>query len=191
MSTPPFLSRVAGNCNEYKPECVGAEQKIIFYTGLALLALGMSGHLTSLKKLIADHKTSLSDDGTKNLYVGLSVVILVTLIGAIVIPFIKSWSIRFGITAICSVLATIIFLTGPCTCDKAQGSPLTTVFRVIFASASKSFHKCPKDASQLFEEHDQNGPTKKISHTPRLRFLSSLSLYVILIFDLFSQNTPN
>ncbi|PON92630.1 Proton-dependent oligopeptide transporter family [Trema orientale] len=177
MSTPPVLSGVAGNCNKYKPECTGIEQRILFYTALTLLAIGLSGHLTSLEKLIEEHKRLSPNNGSKNFYLGLSALILVPLIGAIVIPFIKPWSIRFGITATCSVSATIIFLTGfNSNCDEAPRSPLTTVFRVIVAAASKSFHKCPKDASHLYEVPDQNGHSYKIPHTPRLRFLDKAAI---------------
>ena len=49
MSTPPVLSNAAGNCGAYKPDCIGDTQKALFYTALALIAIGMSGHITSLE----------------------------------------------------------------------------------------------------------------------------------------------
>ncbi|XP_062096777.1 protein NRT1/ PTR FAMILY 5.5-like [Humulus lupulus] len=178
MSTPPVLSNILGNCDEYKPACIGIEQKILFYTGLTLLTFGVSGHLTSLAKFIEDHKTREENNPKLYCCCGFIVVILVPLIGAILIPLIKSWSIRFGITAICSVLATIIFLTGIRSYqrDKARGSPLTIVFRVLIASALKSFQKCPKDASQLYEHEQNNGISYKLSHTPRLRCLDKAAI---------------
>ncbi|KAF4353351.1 hypothetical protein CsatB_000500 [Cannabis sativa] len=178
MSTPPVLSKIVGNCDEYKPSCIGKEQKILFYTGLTLLALGVSGHLTSLPKFIEDHKTRDGNNAKLYFCCGVFAIVLVPLIGAILIPIIKSWSIIFGITAICSVLATIIFLTGITTYqrDKARGSPLTIVFRVLIASAFKSFQKSPKDASQLYEHQQNNGISYKISHTHRLRCLDKAAI---------------
>nr|POF01627.1 protein nrt1/ ptr family 5.15 [Quercus suber] len=52
MSTPPVLSNVAGNCSAYKPDCIGDAQKVLFYTALALIAIGISGHITSLKSFL-------------------------------------------------------------------------------------------------------------------------------------------
>ena len=49
MSTPPVLSNAVGNCGEYKPHCVGDDQKVLFYIALALIAIGISGHITSLE----------------------------------------------------------------------------------------------------------------------------------------------
>ncbi|XP_024030021.1 protein NRT1/ PTR FAMILY 5.5 isoform X2 [Morus notabilis] len=174
MSTPPVLSKVAGTCSEYKPECVGIGQKTLFYTALALIAVGLSGHVTSLSILTEEHKKSSGNQDKLHLYLGVFAVILVPLIGAVAIPYIKPWSIRFGVTAICSVMATLIFLTGSYDYDTAQGSPLTAVFRVIVASASKVFHKCPKDASELYEGNDNN--VHKMRHTRHLRCLDKAAI---------------
>ncbi|GMY25462.1 protein NRT1/ PTR FAMILY 5.5-like isoform X2 [Fagus crenata] len=48
MSTPPVLSNAAGNCGAYKPECIGDAQKVLFYTSLPILVIGISGHLASM-----------------------------------------------------------------------------------------------------------------------------------------------
>jgi hypothetical protein len=44
MSTPPALSKFAGNCAAYTPNCIGATQIVVFYISLPILAIGVSGH---------------------------------------------------------------------------------------------------------------------------------------------------
>lgn len=176
MSTPPVLAKAMGTCSEYKPECIGEGQKVLFYTALALTALGMSGHLTSLGGFMAEQITV---SGQQNISQGTFVmfflsffgVILVPIIGAIAIPLIHPWSIRFGIPAICTVVATLIFLTGTCSYRyvRPQGSSFTSVFRVFVASASKIFHTCPRDATELYEK-DQDQESYMVPHTRGLRF---------------------
>ncbi|PSS23809.1 Protein NRT1/ PTR FAMILY 5.5 like [Actinidia chinensis var. chinensis] len=88
----------------------------------------------------------------------------------------KLWSIRFGIPAICTVVATIIFLSGSCSynCVRPQGSSLTTVFRVLVAATSKIFHKRPSDANQLYEKCDPD--IVLLPHSRRLRCLDKAAI---------------
>ncbi|KAK9290450.1 hypothetical protein L1049_008620 [Liquidambar formosana] len=80
-------------------------------------------------------------------------MVLFTVVGGIALPYIKPWSARFGIPAICTVIATLLFLSGSCTYrrPRPQGSPLTTLFRVFAASASKILHRLPRDPNDLYE----------------------------------------
>ncbi|KAI9154256.1 hypothetical protein LWI28_023435 [Acer negundo] len=161
MSTPPVLSEAMGTCSEYKPECIGEGQEILFYTALALIAFGLSGHMTSMGDFMGEQMT---ESGTEDLnghsfwmfFWGMFGVILVPIIAAIALPYIKPWTLRFGIPAICTVVATLIFLTGSCSYNylEPQGSPLTTVFRVFVASTSKLFYRRPRDPSELYERND-------------------------------------
>lgn len=54
MSTPPVLAKETGTCKLYKPECIGHKQKALFYTALALITVGISGHIVSLVALFVD-----------------------------------------------------------------------------------------------------------------------------------------
>ncbi len=148
MSTPPVLSNAAGNCGEYKPECIGDAQKVLFYTALALIAIGVSGHITSLGSFL-NYQKDQDDPNWKRLwrFPGAVILVLLPIVACIALPYIKPWSVRFGIPAICTVVATFLFLSG-CFCSSykhsgPQGSPLTTVFRVFVASASKMFRPLP------------------------------------------------
>ena len=139
MSTPPVLSNVAGNCDAYKPSCIGNAQKVLFFIALALIAIGISGHIKSLESFLVQqqqNQNNTSDqDGSNKVWqsVGVFALILLPIVGAIALPLIKPWSIRFGIPAICTVLATLLFISGSCSYKncRQEGSPLTTVFRVF------------------------------------------------------------
>ncbi|XP_030927901.1 protein NRT1/ PTR FAMILY 5.5-like isoform X1 [Quercus lobata] len=65
MSTPPVLSDVAagncGACKPLKPDCIGNTQKALFYTALALVAIGISGHITSLESFLKQQQEDNSE----------------------------------------------------------------------------------------------------------------------------------
>ncbi|KAL3501685.1 hypothetical protein ACH5RR_036134 [Cinchona calisaya] len=54
MSTPPVLAKATGSCKDYKPQCIVHTQKALFYIALALIAVGISGHILSLVALFID-----------------------------------------------------------------------------------------------------------------------------------------
>ncbi|KAK0583785.1 hypothetical protein LWI29_003043 [Acer saccharum] len=180
MSTPPVLSEAMGTCSEYKPECIGEGQEILFYTALALIAFGLSGHLTSLggfmEEQMIEAEADISMGGFCMFFWSMFGVILVPIIAAIALPYIKPWTLRFGIPAICTVVATLIFLTGSCSYNhvQPQGSPLTTVFRVFVASTSKLFYRRPRDPSELYERRDPNLYLQP--HTRGLRCLDKAAI---------------
>ena len=168
MSTPPVLSNAAGNCGAYKPECIDDAQKVLFYTALALIAIGVSGHITSLGSFLKyqENQTIEQDDPNwKRLcrFPGAVILVLLPLVACIALPYIKPWSVRFGIPAICTVVATFLFIIGSFSYihSELRGSPFTTLFRVFVASASKMFRPLPH---------------RPRPHSQCLRFSLSLSL---------------
>nr|XP_027097407.1 protein NRT1/ PTR FAMILY 5.5-like isoform X2 [Coffea arabica]XP_027100697.1 protein NRT1/ PTR FAMILY 5.5-like isoform X2 [Coffea arabica] len=99
---------------------------------------------------------------------GAACIILVPVIGLIALPYIKPWSLRFGIPAICTLVATLAFLQGTRSYkgeSKPEGSPVTNVLRVFVASTCKMFED-PKQYSELYENQDTNTP--KLPHTKGL-----------------------
>ncbi|XP_027153708.1 protein NRT1/ PTR FAMILY 5.5-like [Coffea eugenioides] len=63
---------------------------------------------------------------------GACCILLVPVVGLIALPYIKPWSIRFGIPAICTLVATLAFVQGTRSCNKeenrpAEGSTVTEV----------------------------------------------------------------
>ncbi|XP_021888602.1 protein NRT1/ PTR FAMILY 5.5 isoform X2 [Carica papaya] len=179
MSTPSVLAKSAGNCREDKPECVGEEQKILFFLALALLAVGMSGQSTSIGGFMQDQaeETEEEETGGGKICLGTCGVILIPIIAIIVIALVKPWSIRFGIPAICSLMATLAFLSGCCHYKRVgpQGSLLTCVFRVLIAATSKIIYRPPRDSTQLYERHDDGD---LVQHTSVLRCLDKAAIVV-------------
>lgn len=172
MSTPP----VTGTCKQFKAECIGPPQKGLFYAGMALLAVGMAGHLVSVRPFLDDQQDRPDDHNNATINClklpGFTIVVLIPLVGAIALPYIKPWSIRFGIPAICTLVATILFLTGWRTYDKAepQGSPLTCVCRVFVSFAFKKSQSFPLNARQLYKRDEQ----ELLTRTRFLRFVFEL-----------------
>ncbi|KAG8377006.1 hypothetical protein BUALT_Bualt09G0123300 [Buddleja alternifolia] len=163
MSTPPVL----GTCKRYEPQCIGHTQKFLFYTGMVLVAVGISGHIISVKPLLKEQKEKDHQDGAE-VFVHILLALL-SVIGAIALPYIKPWALRFGIPAICTVFVTLLFLSGWCTYDKEnpKGSPITNVFRVFVASAFNRSKPWPLDSRQLHKIEDKDTLT-------RTRFLRCL-----------------
>ncbi|XP_050243856.1 protein NRT1/ PTR FAMILY 5.5 isoform X2 [Quercus robur] len=171
MSTPPVLSDVAaGNCGAYKPlnpDCIGNTQKAIFYTALALVAIGISGHITSLESFLKQQQEDNSEQLRPWQAAGGLGVILLPIVACIALPNIKPWFVQFLIPAVCTGVATFLFTTGSCVYRNSapQGSPFTTVCRVFVASASKMFHHLPPNDNQ-------------VPHTRSLRCLDKAAIVV-------------
>ena len=173
MSTPPVLYKSTDTCSEYKPECIGHTQKVLFYTALALIAVGISGHEVALQSFYEQNKSNTeNEDESKILWqaLGLVGVILVAVIGGIALPYIRPWAIRFGIPAICTLVATLLFLSGSCQYKHVspEGSPLTTMFRVAVATASKICQRVPDDVKLLYNKDDAD--PNSVPHLRGLRF---------------------
>lgn len=98
---------------------------------------------------------------------------LVALAALLVAAFVKPWAILFGICAIlgmvsffaCLILRVTKGYNNPV--PRPVGSPLTTIFRVLFAAFSKSFYPRPRDMNNLYEASDPN--QQLLPHTKNLR----------------------
>ncbi|XP_047948065.1 protein NRT1/ PTR FAMILY 5.5-like [Salvia hispanica] len=122
MSAPPVLAKSTGTCNQYKQECISNTQKALLYTGMALIAVGVAGNNVSVESFLNEQTDKSSDVAIGCLRVsGVAMVAIVGLAGAIALPYIKPWTYRFGIPAVCTTIAGISFLTGlrwfPFECD--------------------------------------------------------------------------
>ncbi len=127
MSTPPVLSNAAGNCGAYKPECIGDAQKVLFYTSLRILVIGISGHLASMVSFLKLQHPEQTARPIQN------IIVLIWLPTGVwlALQLINPWSFKFGIPAICTVVASFIFISGTRRYENSppQGSPLPTLFR--------------------------------------------------------------
>lgn len=175
MSTPPVLAKSFDTCRSYAPECIGEGQKILFYTALALIAVGLSGHILSLGGFMAQQLNEQTFDDMFSFckfFLGTWFTVLVAIGAAFAMTYIKEWSVRYGISAICTVVATLLFLSGTCsyTYVGPSGSLLTIVFKVFVATVVKIFRRIPRDIEQLYEKNDIGGLRGYIlPHSRRLR----------------------
>ncbi|KAL1193631.1 Protein NRT1/ PTR FAMILY 5.5 [Cardamine amara subsp. amara] len=175
------------------PILSGGGQKGLFYVALTVISFGIFGRSISLGVFTEDQ---IEDGGNKgNPKMLISFVIgnvgnfVFPLLAAIAIPQISLWFVRFAIPAGCEVLAMLIFLSGACSYkrEKPVGSPLTTVFRVFAASASKMSCGYPNNSTQLYEHNECDLDMK--SHTSSLRFLDRAAM--ILQTESLEQQRKN
>ncbi|KAL6534366.1 hypothetical protein OROHE_013291 [Orobanche hederae] len=180
MSTPPVLANSMGTCRDYKPECIGHGQKVLFYIAMPLMAFGMAGHLTSWNSFIADQlngeENNLDNNTFWRFFGSILAVIIVTFVAVLGIPYIKPWSLRFGIPAICTLVATLLFISGSCSYKyfKPPGSHLMIFVRVFVAAVLKLFYKTPRDVNELFEI--QNPEFYRVPYTRSLRCLDKAAI---------------
>jgi peptide/histidine transporter 3/4 len=190
MSTPPPLSSLTGNCREYEPECLGETQKGLFYASLALTAVGIGGHLVSFEPFLDENRSDFdkhrfSHSSTKKKYAWILVAVSATampIVGGLILPYITTWSIRFGIPAICTSAATILFLSGSLSYKRSGrpegGSAMTAVYRVLLASAFNISRKYRENIDHLFEREQPYPPFSKL--LPHSRGLSCLDKAAIM-----------
>ncbi|XP_062096488.1 protein NRT1/ PTR FAMILY 5.5-like [Humulus lupulus] len=91
----------------------GVKQETLLYASLPLIVIAKSGYAVSLKQLITDEIQS-SGISDKIIHFSLSIgaSFLVNVFGYAMSYAIKEWVTRFGIPALCMVVATLVFLTG-------------------------------------------------------------------------------
>ncbi|KAL6534365.1 hypothetical protein OROHE_013290 [Orobanche hederae] len=192
MSTPPVLANSTNTCKQYEPQCVGHTQKALLYTGMALIAVGIAGHLVSLHPFLDEqkdkpnHNNSTRRDCLK--LPGFTLMVLIPIVGAIALPYIKPWSVRFGIAAICTAVATLCFLTGWRAYDKVkpQGSPLTILCRVFVAAVLKKSQPFPLDAKLIYKKDGED--LQSFSGT---RFLRCLEKAAVISPDIKLEDQVN
>ncbi|KAM0008485.1 putative proton-dependent oligopeptide transporter family, MFS transporter superfamily [Helianthus debilis subsp. tardiflorus] len=105
------------------------------------------------------------------------IVVLVTIGGGIALPYIKPWSIRFGIPAICATTATVLFLTGSKKYKRhrLQGSPLTIPLRVFVAAATKHFQQVTS-FKKTYRSDDDDDDDNDARTTKSLRCLGKAAI---------------
>ncbi|CAI9105466.1 OLC1v1004394C1 [Oldenlandia corymbosa var. corymbosa] len=66
LSTPPILAKVTGTCKDYEPQCINDTKKALFYAALALIAVGISGHIVSLVEVFNDQFEKKRENNNKS-----------------------------------------------------------------------------------------------------------------------------
>ncbi|XP_047324184.1 protein NRT1/ PTR FAMILY 5.5-like [Impatiens glandulifera] len=183
ISMPP----VTGICSEYKPECIGKEQRKLFFAALALIAVGMSGFNVSAQKVFSiqvdgEQLISVTNELVQCCDTNTRAYIIIPIL-FVVITFVKLWLLQFGMASVLTLIATIMFASGICEYYEEDelngrsenvGSPnLTTIFRVFVASTWKMLEECPVNPEELYKGKHVVGQKK---HTPYLRFLDKAAI---------------
>lgn len=163
MSTPPVLAHTTGTCSEYRLECIGHAQRVLFYTALPLIALG--------DQLSKEDEGDVDQGTFWRLFSSVSAIGIFTAIAVLGLPYVKPWSLRFGIPAICNLVATLLFVSGSCSYIYIGpiGSSLSVLVRVPIAAVSKLFYRTPRDANELYET--QNPELDLLIRTKSLRYV--------------------
>lgn len=87
-----------------------------------------------------------------------------------------AWSLGFGISSICLIIATVAFLAGTpiYRVQLPTGSPLKSLVAVFVASFKKRKVEVPADSSILFDGNDAdltNEAPNKLAHTEGFRYV--------------------
>ncbi|KAL8526725.1 hypothetical protein ACS0TY_015794 [Phlomoides rotata] len=181
MSMLLALANATGTCKQYKPECIGPTQNVLFYIGMALIAIGMAGNLLSVEPL----REAQEDSPTIGYFgkTSLGMVAFVTITGFFAFPYIRQWLLLFGVPGIILVSVALRFLCGWNKYKKSgpEGSPVSDVCRVLVAAALKISQPFPPDTNHLYKEDDEDH--KSFPPSRFLRYLLSdadrtLSTYI-------------
>ncbi|KAL8517321.1 hypothetical protein ACS0TY_015526 [Phlomoides rotata] len=152
MSMPPVL----GTCKKYEPECIGQTQKVLFYVGMALIAVGMAGYVVSGKNFFREQVKEELTPKTSN--------------GSSSLEFQESfWSVQ-----------PFFFLSGWNKYNKSEpaGSPVSDVCRVLVAAALKISQPFPLDINHFYNGDDEGHKRLEFS-----RFLRCLDKAAIILPD--------
>ncbi|KFK36707.1 hypothetical protein AALP_AA4G158900 [Arabis alpina] len=175
------------------PILSGGGQKGLFYVALTVISVGIFGRSISLGAFTENQIEDVGNKGNPAMLVSFVIGnvgnFVFPLLAAIAIPQINPWFVRFAIPAGCEVLAMLIFLSGACSYkrEKPGGSPMTTVFRVFAASASKISCGYPNNSTQLYEQSECDPDMKP--HTTSLRCLDRAAM--ILQHEPLEQQRKN
>lgn len=158
------------------PIISGEGQKGLFYVALTVISVGIFGRSISLGVFTEDQlEDSSGNNGNPamltSFVIGNVGNFVFPLLAAVALPQISPWFVRFAVPAGCEVLAMLIFLSGACSYkrERPSGSPLTTMFRVFAASASKMSNGYPNNSNHLYEDTECGLDMK--SHTSSLRLI--------------------
>ncbi|CAM0956852.1 unnamed protein product [Alopecurus aequalis] len=179
------------------PSCDGttcprasALQLGVYFGGLYTIALGHGGTKPNISTIGADqfddfdpveklHKLSFFNWWMFTIFLGIlfSTTVLVYLQDSV------SWSIGYGVPTLGLLASVVVFLAGtPLYRHKApQGSPLTSMGKVVAAAVWKRSVELPADDKQLHElelEHYTSRKRFRVDATDSMRFLNKAAVKV-------------
>ncbi|KAG8088043.1 hypothetical protein GUJ93_ZPchr0010g11071 [Zizania palustris] len=163
----------------------GDVRRVVFYTGLYLVALGSGGIKPCISTLGADQfdSTDLTEGATKasffNWYYFL--INMGSLLSATVIVWVQEnvgWGVGFAIATVCMVLGLAMFVAGRRVYryKKLGGSPLTRVCQVLVAALRNHSLNLPDDSSALHQLPSLGDRDYRIQHTSQFRFFDKAAI---------------
>ncbi|KAK3157273.1 hypothetical protein QOZ80_2AG0118590 [Eleusine coracana subsp. coracana] len=163
-------------------------QYFVFFASLYLVSVGTGGVKSALLPFGADqyNDSNLEESKQKQSFFSLFFIVinLGVFISGTVVVWIQqnvAWSLGFGISSVCLVIATIAFFIGTPTyrVQLPSGSPLKSIIMVVVASFKKRKVEVPTDGSLLFEGDDTDLSMvvpNKLAHTDEFRCLDKAAV---------------
>lgn len=162
--------------------CISATptQKLVFYSGLYISAIGCGGVKSTLLTFGAEQFDNNKQQGKeKASYFSWSyaIVNLALFTAGTVLVWTEErigWGLGYGICASFTAVAAMCFVMGAPTYRilLPEGSPLTGIFQVLTAFASKAKLKAPLDTNVLYDEDvntKQHLAYERLDHTDQFR----------------------
>ncbi|KAK4478497.1 hypothetical protein RD792_013974 [Penstemon davidsonii] len=164
---------------------------LVFFFGMVSGIISeMSGHLISWNTLREEEQLenippeelqeAFNETTSWRFHIIIPSFVVGTIVAVIALFYIKPWSLRFGIPAICTLVATLLFISGSWSYKiyykTREISPLTVFLRVFVAAISKLFYRSPKDATKLYEIQDPQ--LDSVPHTNSLRCLDKAAIVI-------------
>jgi solute carrier family 15 (peptide/histidine transporter), member 3/4 len=156
----------------------------VFFASLYLVSIGTGGVKSALLPFGADqyNDANLEESKRKQSFFSLFFIAinLGVFISGTVVVWIQqnvAWSLGFGISSVCLVIATTAFFIGTPTyrVQLPSGSPLKSIIMVFVASFKKREVEVPDDSSLLFEGGDTDDLSiavpSKLEHTDEFRYV--------------------
>jgi len=165
-------------------------QYFVLFGSLYLISIGTGGVKSALLPLGADQYNDANAEESKSKQLFFSwffmAVNLGVFISGTVLVWIQqnvAWSLGFGISSICLVIAAVAFLVGTplYRVQLPTGSPLKSIVMVFVASYKKRGVAVPADSTLLFEGNDAESSSivpNKIEHTDEFRCLDKAAVVV-------------
>ncbi|KAL6641526.1 hypothetical protein ACP70R_019707 [Stipagrostis hirtigluma subsp. patula] len=163
-------------------------QYFVFFASLYLVSVGTGGVKSALLPFGADqyNDSNIEESTKKQSFFSLFFIAvnLGVFISGTVVVWIQqnvAWSLGFGISSICLIIATIAFLVGTpiYRVQLPTGSPLKSIVMVFVASFKKRNVEVPTDSSLLFEGDDtelSSTVPNKLAHTDGFRCLDKAAV---------------
>ena len=157
-------------------------QYFVLFASLYLVSVGTGGVKSALLPLGADQYDDSNVEQSKKKQAFFSWFFIAINIGVFfsgtVVVWVQQnvgWSLGFGISSVCLIVATIAFLVGTpiYKVHLPTGSPLKSLIAVFVASFKKRKVEVPADSTILFEGDEAdltNAGPSKLAHTDGFRY---------------------